>query len=267
MNFGKAILKATRRGDHTHIWEYSQAPLQWLGSPGEPPVYYLRNPNGGLLGGDRHRIEIELGAGSALEIRTQGATRLHPGLIRQQVKVKLAPTSQLIWIPHPTIPGAGADFRQQVQIELDPTARLAYAEIWTAGRLAMDERWQFEHLANCLQVWVTAGIPSSPEGRKLWLQEHIDLHFPHRQVSAASVLGSHLCWGSLYLLGDWPEPTWPTVHISGTESPYWLVKSPDPICKGWILRQVGPQAEAIWRHFGQVALQLAQAKGGSPQGW
>lgn len=111
MTFGKALLKISRQGEHARIWEYSQAPLQWLGSPGEPPLYYLRNPNGGLLGGDRHRIAIELGAGAGLAIRTQGATRLHPGLIRQQAKVKLAPTSQLIWIPHPTIPGAGADFR------------------------------------------------------------------------------------------------------------------------------------------------------------
>lgn len=154
-----------------------------------------------------------------------------------------------------------------MQIELDPSARLAYAEIWTAGRLAMGECWQFRRLSSSLRVWVAAGSPSASRQKKLWLQEHIDLRFPHQHVSTASVLGSHLCWGSLYLLGDWPEPTWPTVHVSGTESPHWLVKSPDPVCQGWILRQVGPQAEAIWQQFGQVVQQLAAAQRSSSQGW
>ncbi|MFQ3613115.1 MAG: urease accessory protein UreD [Cyanobacteriota bacterium] len=258
MNFGSAILKTTRQGQHIRVWQYSQAPLQWLGgpslglreSPGEAPVYYLRNPNGGLLGGDRHQIQIELGTASALEIRTQGATRLHPGVIEQQVQVALAPESELIWIAHPIIPGAGADFRQQVQIQLAPTARLAYAEIWTAGRLAMGELWQFQRLHNRLQVWVTdrPGTPTlSPQPNQLlWLQEQMDLRFPHEQMGAKSVLGSYLCWGSLYLLGDWPEPDWPT------DAEHWRVTSPDPLCKGWILRQVGHQAETLWQNFQRV---------------
>ncbi|MEN9229995.1 MAG: urease accessory protein UreD [Thermostichus sp. DG02_5_bins_236] len=258
MNFGSATLKTARQGQHTRVWQYSQAPLQWLGgpsfgpwrSPGDPPVYYLRNPNGGLLGGDQHRIHIEVGTASALEIRTQGATRLHPGVIEQQVRINLAPKSELVWIAHPIIPGAGADFRQQVQIQLAPSARLAYAEIWTAGRLAMGELWQFKRLHNHLQVWVT-NRPETPTlspqpDKLLWLQEQMDLCFPHEQIASGSVLGSHLCWGSLYLLGDWPEPDWPT------DAEHWLVKSPDPVCKGWILRQVGYQAETLWQNFRRV---------------
>jgi len=265
VNFGSATLKTARQGNHTRVWQYSQAPLQWLGSPGEMPIYYLRNPNGGLLGGDQHQIDIELGAGSALEIRTQGATRLHPGLIQQQVRVNLAPESQLIWIPHPLIPGAGADYGQTLEIHLAPTARLAYAEIWVAGRLAMGERWQFKRLHNHLQVWVT-NQPETPtlspqQDRVLWLQEQMDLRFPHEQISSGSVLGSHLCWGSLYLLGDWPDPDWPT------DAEHWLVRSPDPVCKGWILRQVGQQAEAIWRDFGRVVLQISGADRQASQGW
>lgn len=257
MNRGSATLKIARQGKYIRVWEYSQAPLQWLGgsvaptgrspalgswsAPGEAPVYYLRNPNGGLLGGDQHQIHIEVGTASALEIRTQGATRLHPGLIQQQVSVDLAPESELIWIPHPIIPGAGADFRQQVQIHLAPSARLAYAEIWTAGRLAMGECWQFERLHSHLQVWVTSLSPQ-PD-KVLWLEEQMDLRFPHEQITSGAVLGSHTCWGSLYLLGDWPEPDWPT------DAEHWRVASPDPICQGWILRQVGQRAEALWRNF------------------
>ncbi|MEN9203405.1 MAG: urease accessory protein UreD [Thermostichus sp. DG02_2_bins_29] len=250
MNHGSAILKAARQPDgRIRAWQYSQAPLQWLGGPGfgDPPVYYLRNPNGGLLGGDQHQIQIALGTGSAVEIRTQGATRLHPGGIEQQIQVDLAPASQLIWIAHPTIPGAGADFRQQVQIHLAPSARLAYAEIWTAGRLAMGERWQFQRLQTRLQVWITdcpvtpAAPPQPP--KHLLLQEQMDLRFPHLQVSSPSILGSYTCWGSLYLLGDWPTPDWPT------DAEHWLVQSPHPVCKGWVLRQVGQCAEAIWQNF------------------
>ncbi|MGQ9837011.1 MAG: urease accessory protein UreD [Cyanobacteriota bacterium] len=88
------------------------------------------------FGGDQPQIRLELGTASALETCTQGVTRLHPGLIEQQVQMDLDPKSKLIWT---RIPGLGANFRQQVQIHLAPSARLAYAEIWTSGRLAIGE--------------------------------------------------------------------------------------------------------------------------------
>lgn len=249
---GQAELVLSRRYDRTWIErQYSRAPLQWLGpltSPFAPetatPLFYLRNPNGGLLDGDHHQITLELGAETALEIRSQGATRVHPGVAQQITQITLHPNSTLIWLPHPVIPGTDSRFQQHVTVTMAPSARLAYGEVWTAGRLGMGERWQFHHLVNEFQVWI-----QSDRSPLLW--ERTDLQAPHEQIQSPGVLGSWACWGSLYLLGDWSGVEW---SLSATQ---WAVPIQDPRCSGQILRQVGNQAMAIWSVFRDT---LAQGK-------
>ncbi len=237
---GRAELTLRCRLEQTIVdHQYSQAPLQWLGplgSQGSRPLFYLRNPNGGLLDGDDHQITLSLGTETSLEIRSQGATRVHPGEAQQITQITLEADSTLIWIPHPLIPGANSRFQQQVIVEMDPTARLAYGEVWTAGRIGMGECWQFQRLTNELQVW----LRSDPQPL-LW--ERMDLHHPHDRVQTAGVLGTWTCWGSLYLLGDWEPVSWPT---SATQ---WSVEISDPRCSGQILRQVGDQSLGIWSVF------------------
>ncbi|MEL7477164.1 MAG: urease accessory protein UreD, partial [Cyanobacteria bacterium J06555_12] len=82
-------MASTRSGRTVVSHQYSRAPLQWLG-PLHPSdrrqVLYLRNPNGGLLRGDAQSISVQLEADAHVEIRTQSATRLHPGLSRQDIE-------------------------------------------------------------------------------------------------------------------------------------------------------------------------------------
>ncbi len=247
-NPGYAHLQTEQQHQRTVIrHQYSQAPLQWLGplDPRSPcPVVYLRNPNGGLLQGDHHSISLNLGSQTQLEIRSQGATRLHPGHSRQTIQISLADQSCLIWIGHPLIPGAGTQFHQQIQIQMAPTARLAYAEIWTAGRIGMGEWWQFEHILSQIQVWMDPPSTSTP-----WLWECLDLRYPQEclaSLQSAGVLGSYSCWGSLYLLGSWDPIDWP---LTPTQ---WQIPSPNSDRPGQILRQLGDQAHAIWNTFQAV---------------
>lgn len=237
---GRAELALSRYQDRTLVHhQYSRAPLQWLGplpSPRSTLLYYLRNPNGGLLHGDRHQISLELGSATELQICSQGATRIHPGEAQQITQITLHADSTLIWIPHPVIPGADSRFQQQLIVEMEASARLAYGEIWTAGRIGMGERWRFQRLINELQIWLRA----DPHPL-LW--ERMDLHYPHDRLQTAGVLGSRTCWGSLYLLGDWGGVEWPT---SDTQ---WSIEIDDPRCSGQILRQVGDQAPGIWSVF------------------
>lgn len=238
-NSGQASLKTERiRGQTVVTHQYSHAPLQWLGplQPTSPrPIFYLRNPNGGLLQGDSHRIQLHLSPQTHLEIRSQSATRLHPGDSSQTVEIELAEDSSLIWINHPIIPGSGTRFQQQVRIRIRDSARLAYGEIWTSGRIGMGESWQFEHLVNHLQVW---------SQDQLHLMERMQL--PHPHVKSLSVLADYPCWGSLYLLGDWPDPLW---IPSPTQ---WQVGSP----AGRILRSVGHDSHKLWLVFQQAVERL-----------
>ncbi len=241
-NQGQAELIADAQSGSTRIsHQYCESPLQWLG-PLDPlvarPCLYLRNPNGGLLAGDQHSVSIQLDPDSHLRIKTQGATRLHPGLSTQHIDITLAARSSLIWIPHPMIPGQNSEFKQTIAIEMDPTARLAYADVWTAGRLGMREKWQFHRLVSSLAI-THQGIPVVSDG--------VDLKYPHAHVQSAGILGSYPCWGSCYLMGDW-EVTWATTVNQ------WSVDVHDPVSglAGRILRRVDHQAEAIWLNFLQA---------------
>ncbi|MEM9567395.1 MAG: urease accessory protein UreD [Cyanobacteria bacterium P01_E01_bin.34] len=245
-NLGRAELVASSRSGRTVVsHQYSCAPLQWLG-PLHPSdrrqVLYLRNPNGGLLRGDAQSISIRLEANAHVEIRTQSATRLHPGLSRQDIEIILDADSSLVWVNHPAILGTDTEFEQAVNVTLAPTARLAYAEVWAAGRLAMSqefaptgadelEQWQFKRLSNRLRV--------DRDGSPV-LRDAIVSMFPHSALTTAGVLQSYTCWGSLYLFGNWPNVDWPETDNQ------WAVKSQSG---DRILRMVSDRSIDIWQKF------------------
>ena len=245
-NFGRADLVASGSSGRTIVsHQYSRAPLQWLGPlhPGDlRQVLYLRNPNGGLLNGDVQSISVRLEADAHMEIRTQSATRLHPGLSCQSIELELEANSSLVWVGHPSILGTDTEFEQTVNVTLAPSARLAYGEVWAAGRLAMSpefapvgtaqcEQWQFKQLSNRLRV-DRDGVPV--------LREALVSMFPHRSLMTAGVLEGNPCWGSLYLFGDWSSIDWPETDQQ------WSVESPSG---DRILRMVGDRAADIWQRF------------------
>lgn len=251
-NWGRAYLHTWARdiGDPMGCEQFSCAPLQWLG-PVDPQeerwLFYLRNPNGGLLQGDQHQIEIRVGAKTHLEIRSQSATRLHPGQSTQTLAIRLEPDSSFIWIPHPLIPGQGADFRQTIRMQMDLGSRLAFADLWTAGRMGMGETWQFQHLHNHLEILV---------GHHLCWTERFHLD-PWLQfwIQSPSILGEYPCWGSLYLFGNWGEVPW-------TESQtQWRLQRP----QGEILRWVGHHSLDGWQQFYELAHHLANRTLHPPQ--
>ncbi len=242
-NCGLAQLTCRFQSGRTCIHhQYSQAPLQWLG-PIDPhariPVYYLRNPNGGLLHGDDHQLQITMEADTSLEIRTQGATRIHPGISGQTIQLQLAEGSTLIWIAHPLIPGAGSQFTQQIEVQMHPSARLAYADIWTAGRLAMGETWEFQRL----QSQFKSEYLHSADHRQPLVWECFDLKYPHTAIQTGGGLGSYTCWGTLYLLGHWQAISW---ENSLTQ---WSLNLNNSGCRAQVMRQVGHQSALIWERF------------------
>ncbi|GAB4210446.1 MAG: hypothetical protein OHK0012_00700 [Synechococcales cyanobacterium] len=240
-NRGLAQLTSCRYHDRTRVEQYSCAPLQWLG-PLDPlaprPVFFLRNPNGGLLEGDEHHLSLTIGAHTQIEIRSQSATRFHPGSSQQHLTITLGEQSTLIWIPHPLIPGLDADIEQTVTVTMASGSRLAYAEIWTAGRIAMGEQWRFRRLHNRLTMTVDG---------QLRVAEQMHLSHPPQ---FSSVLGDYPCWGSLYLLGDWVGIPTPCTDNQ------WVVQRP----WGTIVRHVGHESLAIWQQFTDIAGSLASAQ-------
>ena len=158
-NYGRAALRVElRSGRSVVVEQYSQAPLQ-LHRPlylakSDYPTVYLRSPSAGYLDGDEHHLAVHLESGSRLELRTQAASLVYPGRSRQVIAISVAAGGQLSFQPHPLILAAGANFHQLVRIDLSGDARLSFQDSWSAGRVAMGEKWCFDRFENSIEILI-----------------------------------------------------------------------------------------------------------------
>ncbi len=100
---------------------------------------YLVGAGAGPLGGDRYALDLEVGAGARLEIRSAAATLVLPGRSahepsRLTISARVAAGARLVFAPEPTIAAAGCDHRTVAQIALEPDAELVWREEIVLGR-------------------------------------------------------------------------------------------------------------------------------------
>jgi urease accessory protein len=118
-------------------------------------VVSVLNPTGGIVGGDRLRLEVAVGAGAHACLSTPSATRIYRTAgqtAEQRVRLRVAAGGTLEWVPDHTIAFAGSAFRQRVDIDLDPGGRLIFLDTFAAGRVARGEAWRFARLESSVTV-------------------------------------------------------------------------------------------------------------------
>lgn len=111
----------------------------------------LLNPTGGVLGGDRLRTVIDLGAQTHACLSTPSATRVYrtdgpPAVLETRIRVGAG--AMLEYVPDLLIPHGGSALDQTLLIELEPGSVALFADGLAAGRLAHGERWSFRELAS-----------------------------------------------------------------------------------------------------------------------
>lgn len=145
---------------------YQQPPLQIM-----RPLYYdLNRPDlatvmimqlgGGMLQGDRYRIDITCHKGAAAHITTQSANKLYrceEGYIAQTVTITAAAGSVVEYLPDLTIPYAGARFFGHMDLRIDPAATVIVGEVMVAGRTARGEHHAYDAYITQLHARDLAG--------------------------------------------------------------------------------------------------------------
>jgi urease accessory protein len=199
LNLGIAKLSVDFRGNISVVThQYGQAPLQ-LHRPlyledHDYPTVYLRTPSAGLLGGDVHDLEVRVGKNSTLELCTQASTLIYPGKSQQTIKISVEEGGKLIYLPHSMILAAEAHFTQRVHIELAKGSFLQYRDIWSAGRIAMKEKWQFQYFSNLIEIVV--------EGQLVY-REHWHLEPKKMSLTNPVLCGEHTEFTNIYHFGPW----------------------------------------------------------------
>jgi urease accessory protein len=118
-------------------------------------VVTILNPTGGLVGGDRLVIDVEVEAGAHACLTTPSATRVYRTtgeVSEQRVHLRVGRGATLEWVPDHTIPYAGSAFRQAIDVELADGAALVLIDAFSAGRVARGETWQFRRLESRVTI-------------------------------------------------------------------------------------------------------------------
>ena len=126
---------------------YQRAPCRVLFpdvEPGEPPQAVLLTTSGGLTGGDRLALDIEIGAAARATLTTQAAEKLYRAAdgeadTRIDVRLRAGSGAWLEWLAQETILFEHARLRRVVEADLAADAQLLAVESIVFGRSAMGE--------------------------------------------------------------------------------------------------------------------------------
>lgn len=135
----------------------------------ELPICPIISVGGGILQGDRYKIDIKVEAGASAQVTTQSANRVHQmdaNYASQHQTVTVESGAYLEYLPDFTILYRDSRFINQTDIVIAEDATLIYGEMILAGRKHhhVDERFGFD----LLSMAVTA---RRQDGKKLFTEK------------------------------------------------------------------------------------------------
>jgi len=126
---------------------------------------YLLHPPGGVVGGDRLDIEVDVGSGAHTLITTPGAAKLYRSagpLAHVQQTLTLQSGATLEWLPQENILFPGANVTLQTRIDLQPDSHFIGWELHCLGRPVINELFEHGH--------ASLGLSLYRDGRPLLLE-------------------------------------------------------------------------------------------------
>lgn len=181
--------------------QFSQVPLfiQRTLYPEEslPDMAYLYviSPSGGILQGDRYKIDISLKNKAISHMTTQGATRIYSmnsNYSSQIINITVEEDCYFEYIPEQIIPYKNSRYYQKVNLNVHDNSTLIYSEVLTPGRVAMNE--SFEYDICYLRMHCTN------QDNKIRFLENTKIEPKKQTVKDFGILGEYDTVGTVYIL-------------------------------------------------------------------
>ncbi|OCQ91043.1 hypothetical protein AMR42_16660 [Limnothrix sp. PR1529] len=165
---GSFALRFDRSGDRTQVQAKTRSPLQFQRPfyPEGPEVCHaaMLHVAGGMVGGDRLSITLDLEPETAALVTTVSAAKIYGSrgrslidpagrFAQQSVRVRVGEGAHLEWLPQETIIFDGALYEQRSHIDLATGASWLGSEIVRLGRTAGGERYGCGEWRSRLEVW------------------------------------------------------------------------------------------------------------------
>ncbi|KKM88718.1 hypothetical protein LCGC14_1255950 [marine sediment metagenome] len=147
------LVLENKEGKTTLVENYHKVPLQVQKAlyidenMPHMPYIYIMSPGGGILQGDRIRIDIHGHENTAFHITTQAATkiyRMEKNYATQMLNITLDKGSYAEFLPDMIIPYRDSRFYQEVNLKIHEDATCLYSEILLPGRVTSGESFLYE---------------------------------------------------------------------------------------------------------------------------
>ncbi|MDN7240591.1 urease accessory protein UreD [Planococcus sp. N028] len=157
--------------------------------------YYLLNPGGGYLDGDRYRMNITADAGAKVTLTTQSATKVYKtpkGHAYQETEIVLKNGSYLEFLPDPLIAYENAHYRQRNTVRMETGAVFLYTDILTPGWSPSGKKFTYHTVQLINEIYV--------EG-ELVVFDHIKLSPEKQNILGLGFMEGYSHIGSMIVVG------------------------------------------------------------------
>ena len=147
------LVLENKEGKTTLVENYHKVPLQVQKAlyidenMPHMPFVYIMSPSGGILQGDRLRMDIHGHENTVFHITTQAATkiyRMEMNYATQILNITLDKGSYAEFLPDMIIPYRDSRFYQEVNLKIHEDATCLYSEILSPGRVTYGESFLYE---------------------------------------------------------------------------------------------------------------------------
>lgn len=140
---------ASVAGRSSVVCSWARSPIRLL-TPrwgGESVWAYTSSFGGGMVAGDRTRLDVRVDAGATLFLGTQSSTKIYRNPARlacsHELNADIGPGALLALAPDAVQCFANSSYAQRQNFVLAPDGNLAMVDWLSSGRVARLERWAF----------------------------------------------------------------------------------------------------------------------------
>jgi urease accessory protein len=158
---------------------------------------FIISPSGGILQGDRYRMDITVTNNACAHITTQGATRLYrmeKNFATQMVNVSVDEGCYFEFIPDQIIPYRDSRFYQTLNFKVHENATAVYSEMVVPGRVASGESFEYD-------ICYLKAVARDYLNNLRFIDIAI-LEPKKRNLSNIGILGNYTVVGSVYVLAQ-----------------------------------------------------------------
>ncbi len=137
-----SVAAADGRTHRTKVYEDGSLRVRFPKTPGQALEAVIVNTGGGMTGGDRFGLELEVGSDAELIAGTVAAEKIYRSTgpdAGMAIRLGVGAGGRLAWLPQESILFDGARLSRQIDVDLADDASLIMAEAVVFGRAAMGE--------------------------------------------------------------------------------------------------------------------------------